>query len=1132
MSKNDPNKTDPEDLEPAKDEGIDDLWADDSPAAPDAPREEPRSVPLPPSATPPRSTALPSRAPSRDSGPRSSPRSGSEGNSDEGRESVDEAPGSSRLRTDQRKNIGILGFSASGKTVYLAMLYHATMERRLFPEEWHANWAVDDGFTRKYVSQASRLIRGVDNKGRKIYTDETKTKVRREFPPGTQTITPIQFELYRKWGLGARPLKVNTQDGVGEAIHNAAIFGPNNLPVEHREAWVSTVELCKNSEALLLFVNLVRFEQSELAPDVSFLVDWLIKEGIRPKVVALVAPGLDSWKGIKTREELRDLVAKTFTNAFRSLEKANIATDIFLVSSVGEEFVHGRETTGQNVADLGQSINPDPKIEPAPVGLDTPWEFIFKKTLPWNARVEPVAIFFDLLWMFRRRALNLVTLPLFALLALGWFGVRPYLAGRADYSALDAIGTSPQSIEAVRSASGLHRDLEDNRIWQLAHGSDLGAYSALSPRWDDLLAFDALRAEETSKPSPDYLALVDTFDRFVSRYGPHPAMGEVPILDWRLRRAERMMADETDVAVQIGLVRELHLNFPEAERARVEPLALLAAESLDRHLGQRETVLERLSDLSWRDVSFARDELESARTLKTLTDHEIFLRVPGFSQIRTRLDRLLNLTEFLDKYAEANVRVEQAINRGENWTALENELRAFRTLGTAYRGLQHPLLRGALHRYTELFNRLNPQEIGNALRRLPGAVTDREVPVATFLSALADWSAFLATHANTLAESDRRALTERTQQTLAVLDGKLTRELGELEKTLDEVLAKAASGQGFPLQAAATFLTEAGALQNAFRDSVRAGMPGDYTRRTRVESLAQHATALGQLGEIVTARATNAAELIAVSARLRSFAGERRELPRLATLAHVLSAEFVLRGDATEARERFDAMENPASRPDLLNPEQLGANIGQLNAYLAEPRYVSLHRQAGEYRRQWFERLGQEPARQSILLALGSPALTAESKEAVVQLADLFLRRWPDDANAADIRERASQINPLGNVRLVMEVSRLDFTSPLSGRSRLAVVQTGPGAETELGATEGMVVMAGRTTGLSPSPRQLAFRVGAGANLALVAQLLDSNGRVISEGRYQLNPSDLRAGARILALSDRTVVGLNIAAEN
>ena len=411
--------------------------------------------------------------------------------------------------------IGVLGFSASGKTVFLSMLYHATAEVHKFQDGWRAQWTEDDnGATARHLRDVGHSILGLLRSGKPDWKDRAHKKVRRELPAGTipGERHDLRFSLTRSWGLTEFSMSFCTIDGSGESIHNAFLDGIENLDGVSRDDWEEVAELCRSSAALFLFVNVLNVHDIQNSGEMRMLLEWILRQKHHPKVVAVVVTGIDVLDDqhhiLATKQEIE----KKYELIFEMLENSKISYRLFMVSSLGNHIVR-KKTEGMDPGCMGaqhrcprcQELVDDPKVTAEPIAIAEPFEYIFHKLLPWYHRWLPMSIAVGILSKIRRTLFSKITFLLF-LVALGclyWKGESPL------YEHIQRMTKNPNSspieIEWTGFAyTNLYRNNEN-------HVSDV--CSEVAP-WKDLQ--ELLKYVRTSKdPEP---TKEDALKAFRSKY--------------------------------------------------------------------------------------------------------------------------------------------------------------------------------------------------------------------------------------------------------------------------------------------------------------------------------------------------------------------------------------------------------------------------------------------------------------------------------------------------------------------------------------------------------------------------------------------------------------------------------------
>ena len=339
---------------------------------------------------------------------------------------------SGRKRKDRRGTlpIGILGFSGSGKTVFLSALYHATAEERKFKKGWRARWT--DSPTARYLRDVGHGFLGIQRSGRRDWTDASHMRVRRTFPEGTMTMDrELRFTLIRSWCRRDFETNYTTIDASGEIIHSAFRDGIENLSEGRREEWEKIAELSRDSRALLLFVNILNLDEIQSSGEMTMLLEWVLQQARPPRAVGIVVTGIDVLANQSEVLAKKAEIEKRYARSLELLEEHDVANRILMVSSLGPDMVR-KKTEGLDPGCLGashkcqrcQELVEDPDIAPQPIGLADPFEFLFHHFLPWYYRWPPLGVVVGFLAWIRRVLFNRIACLLFFLLlgALYWFG--------------------------------------------------------------------------------------------------------------------------------------------------------------------------------------------------------------------------------------------------------------------------------------------------------------------------------------------------------------------------------------------------------------------------------------------------------------------------------------------------------------------------------------------------------------------------------------------------------------------------------------------------------------------------------------------------------------------------------------
>lgn len=365
-----------------------------------------------------------------------------------------------RKFSGNRRRVGLIGFSGSGKTVYLSMLYHATAETSgHFAPDWQSRWSQGDGGrTVRYLRDLSNRIRGIDAMGKTLYRDTSRTRIRRDWPEGTGKQTHLTFSLIKQLGLTHLNIDVETLDVAGEVLNQAVTFGVNKLSAESSTRWNEVISLCRNSDGLMIFISLLSFEETRDEGNLRLLIELLDQESALPKTVAIVATGADLYTSEEERTQVLGLVRQRYERALDVLELSGITTECFLVSSIGQRMTRKKTENlspsclpEDHICALCQELSDTPGIEPEPTDLAAPWEFFLREFTPAALRSPFVAQSVSLLataLLILRRPVSLILLGLL-------FGTA--LVGR-EYIALRQAITTIENIEH----QGLHEKHADS----------------------------------------------------------------------------------------------------------------------------------------------------------------------------------------------------------------------------------------------------------------------------------------------------------------------------------------------------------------------------------------------------------------------------------------------------------------------------------------------------------------------------------------------------------------------------------------------------------------------------------------------------------------------------------------------
>lgn len=367
--------------------------------------------------------------------------------------------------------VGIIGFSASGKTVFLSMLYHATSETLKFGNGWHAEWGLNPGDeTVRYLRQMAGMILGRDAKGATVYKDPARTRVQRTFPPGTKSVSELTLMLTRTWGLLEYPVRLHTLEFSGEAIHRAAYLGPHRLDAHERSQWEQVLELCRSSDALLLFLNLLNVDLIHDSGEMRILLESALRDRERSvRSVAIVVTGADTIKDQAEIDHRMQMIEKKYAAVLDTLDNRRIRYRFFMVSSVGWNMVRKR-TSGLDISCQGsdhlcplcQELVDDVDAEPQPLGMEGPLEFVFRSLLPVRLHWEPLASVFGALTRLRIALLN--RYAIMAFLAVGT-GLGAFWYHRKEAELLESHAYRLERLASERAIHAVVETVNDYKRW-------------------------------------------------------------------------------------------------------------------------------------------------------------------------------------------------------------------------------------------------------------------------------------------------------------------------------------------------------------------------------------------------------------------------------------------------------------------------------------------------------------------------------------------------------------------------------------------------------------------------------------------------------------------------------------------
>jgi hypothetical protein len=380
--------------------------------------------------------------------------------------------------------VAILGFSSSGKTVYLTMLYYETSIRGASQSDtsqgsvvsggsgyqWRADWlTMDGGITIRYLNDLYRKIAGVDFSGRKIFKPGSRKELVREMPGGTQTHQDIQFRLICNNGIREHGLDIHTLEGAGEVLQ-AYAADPTSISIENRARWEQFKTVCAKSDAILLFFNLLKMDLYDDQGPFKTLIDTLVNQPRKPRAVAIVITGTDILPDELAIEQRRQKFRADYQKGLGQLTASKIPYDIFMLTSYGRSFTRQkpyaeigdtcREPNHYRCKDC-QELVPDVEARPDPKDLLAPWDFIYEKVYhrgDWYERMmgfgEKAA---SLKWYLAGAAAGLM-----ALVAVG-----AVVATKQKERALEIAIAGAPAPQAIAQAAAIDEQLGSNPIYRL-----------------------------------------------------------------------------------------------------------------------------------------------------------------------------------------------------------------------------------------------------------------------------------------------------------------------------------------------------------------------------------------------------------------------------------------------------------------------------------------------------------------------------------------------------------------------------------------------------------------------------------------------------------------------------------------
>lgn len=529
--------------------------------------------------------------------------------------------------------IAMIGFSASGKTVYQAMLYYCLTHKRGFAKGWRANWALDDGETRQYLSELCDKLRGRDDRGRPRRlppeVDPGQTQVFREFPGGTVEQRFLQFGLNRQWGMKRRELNVLTLESAGEVFYQVVRQGPDRLPPEYRVRWKEILNICSQSKALILFVSALNDDLEDFQ-EMQFLIQWLMEEGVRPKAVSFVLTGVDVKGERSLIDDAVEAAERRYAAVFESLEDNNIRYKISPVSALGygmtRKMTSGLPDTCRNSPNPShlcqecQELVTSPDAEPDPINMDEPWEFIFERLYP-----SQIATFF-LDYARLGMKVGIFALPVVILLVSYIFFAKPLMDGMADIGEIREMessfveATSPENDYSVlQPLADAYESLESNRIAELVLKQKRSEILAkANDEYDYYTYLKELRSVDGTPDASEFYQRVLSFD---SSYPGNPLIEGMDYKKWEILDSWKRL-------------ESLDLEWPE----RIESVADLLRAQKELSAEDESRVVEYLAGMQ-DDASDKIDRYQSAAEIEALRAAPIEEDAKWTSRISLLLDR-------------------------------------------------------------------------------------------------------------------------------------------------------------------------------------------------------------------------------------------------------------------------------------------------------------------------------------------------------------------------------------------------------------------------------------------------------------------------------------------------------------
>lgn len=562
--------------------------------------------------------------------------------------------------------VAILGFSGSGKTVYLTMLYYATGVTHAFPNEWGADFLVLDesGKTDSYLKEAYKLILGIGPDGKLIFKDPLGQRVDRRFPKGTDEQEMLQFMLTRSTGVRDFNINVKTLDVKGEALHrfaaNIATPKPEDLARDptlriNYQRWQQMRELCEQAGAILLFFNLLNWEDYDHTADVNTLVGLLLNQKKPPQAFAFVVTGIDVLQDQNEIDRRREAIIQQFQVAIRKLEKKGIAWDVLMISNFGRGFTRKIESLPTNhpcsgkraghICNRCQELVPDVNAKPAPVDLEKPWEFVYgainrRRRQKW-IKLGLVAFFIGVL----------------PVSLIGWNLLAGWQHNQQLNERLGAL-----SLENIDEAAALQHELDQNRVYRLFSAAPSADHEQLR-----FLAEARAVYADTTRPSAERLKAAQ---EVVPKLTPSFAR-LVPVEDLQIAHELAEITTGADILHRIEAAdRALaQRDRSPSERDKVVKVVENFLAEVLAQLRQRNAELQEVMRSATPKTVDEAAYVDFLRNLQSAIERGELKMIKGATEIRTDLTPMLeDFTTYADYVKVANLptrTAEQAVAKAD-----------------------------------------------------------------------------------------------------------------------------------------------------------------------------------------------------------------------------------------------------------------------------------------------------------------------------------------------------------------------------------------------------------------------------------------------------------------------------------